>query len=137
MAVKWRWITLTSSLVGRRRVRPPIHNSFTISRIKLTYTDPRTAAYATSEEDIVICHFIRRHAALCGSLSKGKLRPVYTTVKIEPSHKETKKVLTFLEVLQHFSERHHNELELRGASCCEILHNMVMLKAIVHQKRLC
>ena len=29
--------------------------------------------------------------------------PVYTTVKIESSLRETKKVLTFLEVLQHIS----------------------------------
>ena len=43
------WITLTTSSVGLRRVTPPIHNSFTISRIKLTYTGLRRVAYATSE----------------------------------------------------------------------------------------
>ena len=71
------------------------------------------------------------------SRKETRLCPVYTTVKIEPSLRETKKVLTFLEVLQHFSERHHNDLGLRRASCCDILHNMVMRKEIVQEKRLC
>ena len=36
-------------------------------------------------------------------LSGKETCPVYTTVKIESSLRETKKVLTFLEALQHIS----------------------------------
>lgn len=68
--------------MAEKRGLDDVNNSFTISRIKLTYTGPRTVAYATSEG---------RHCDLPLS-TKGKLYPVYTMVKIDPSLSETKKV---------------------------------------------